>query len=432
MNDLLRFPKGFKWGTATAAHQIEGHNIHSDWWDWEKIPGKIKNNEPSGAACDHWNRMAEDVALMSELGVRAYRFTLEWAKIEPQPGEIDSSAVEHYRELLSLLDQAGIEPMITLHHFTSPRWLRERGAWEWEGAARAFGGYAKFCFSEIAQRCRDWTTVNEPMVHLGGGYVMGVTPPEKKGFEHLKTPLLGMLRAHAEAYSVLHETARSLGRSVRVGMAHHLRIFDPKRRWNPIDRLLATNLSQAFNWTIAEALETGRVRMKIPGLVSIDEKIEGLAQTQDYVGVNYYTRDFITLGRREGKLEPVPSTRPGAETNDLGWEIYPEGFVRVLREVARRIPSKPIFITENGIADRRDEKRPEFLVTHLHALHRAISEGIPVEGYFHWSLLDNFEWIEGFEPRFGLYEVDYSSLRRIRRRSAEIFAQITRENGVKL
>ncbi len=423
----------FLWGTATAAHQVEGGNIHSDWWEWEKLPGKIKHGDHSGQACDHWGKFEEDLALMRELGTNAYRFSIEWAKVEPRLGEIDETAVAHYQKVVRLLEQAGIEPLVTLHHFTSPRWFAEKGAWAWtkatgnpvgDAAAEAFGGYAKLVMERIAPRVRIWCTINEPLVHLGGAYVLGVTPPEKKGFDSLRDPLIGMLRAHADAYRVLHETARRLhgaNRPVWVGMAHHFRVFDPKRNWNPIDRLTARTLDQAFNWTIPRALETGKVEMRIPGLVKIVETIPDLRGTQDYFGLNYYTRDLVTLGWTPEGLGPVVSVVPGRPKNDLGWELYPEGFLRALRRVRSEIPGRGILITENGIADHDDSRRPQFIREHLEILDQAIAEGAPVFGYCHWSLLDNFEWIEGFEPRFGLIEIDYATLARKPRESFGVY-----------
>ncbi len=411
----------FLWGTATAAHQVEGGNIHSDWWDWEQLPGKIKNGERSGDACDHWNRFGEDLDLMRELGVNAYRFSVEWAKVEPRLGEIDRGAVDHYRKVVLLLLDAGIEPIITLHHFTSPKWFAEKGGWEWtrapgnpvgDAAAAAFGGYAKLVYREIAPEATLWCTVNEPLVHLGGGYVMGVTPPQKSSFAALRAPLIGLLRSHAEAYRVLHECARLAGRTIQVGMAHHLRVFEPKRKWNPIDHDVARRMDAAVNTSIPDALESGRIRLRIPGLVDIDEGISGLAGTQDFFGLNYYTRDLVTLGLKNGRIEPVQSTVPGSPKNDLGWELYPEGFLRVLGDIHARYPERPILVTENGLADHDDSRRPKFIRDHLEVLERAIAAGIPVFGYCHWSLLDNFEWIEGFEPRFGLVEIDYATLAR--------------------
>ncbi|MBI3544450.1 MAG: family 1 glycosylhydrolase, partial [Deltaproteobacteria bacterium] len=418
------FPKNFKWCVATAAHQIEGGNVNSDWWDWEQIPGNVKRGERSGAACDHWNRLDEDIRLLTELHVRQYRFSIEWAKLEPVPGTWDDGAVAHYRRELKLLREAGIEPMITLQHFTLPKWLREKGGWEWDGAPAAFARFAAFAFETIAPEVRDWVTINEPMVHLTLGYLAGKQPPSKKGsMADIHGPVVGLLKAHAAAYHAMKARHAELKRrliwpfrpyrltkELRIGLANHLRIFDPASEWNPGDSFIAGKLDAAFNWAFPMAAETGRLRYNIPFQADVDELIPGLAHTQDFFGLNYYTRDMVSLdlGGQGFKLS-VPE---GADVSDVGWEIYPEGFYRLLKATAEKFPAMPILITENGIADSRDAKRAQYLESHLAAMARAMSEGVNVEGYCHWSLMDNFEWSEGFEPRFGLFEVDYSTQTR--------------------
>ncbi len=426
---FLAFPEGFKWCVATSAHQIEGYNTESDWWDWEQIPGKIKNGETSGAACDHWNRVPQDTLLIKNLGVKQYRFSVEWAKIEPREGQWDFEAILHYQLEILALRAAGIEPMITLHHFTFPRWLREKGGWEWEGTPEAFAAYAEKVYTLIgALGVRDWITINEPMVHLVLGYLSGMEPPGYADIKKVAAPLRGMLLSHAAAYRRLHRLAQENGRDIRVGVAHHLRVFDPHSKINPLDRYLAAKFDEIFNWGFDEPLTTGRMKIKIPFTIHVDERLPGIVGTQDFIGVNYYTRDIIKFALKK----PLPAemlVKEGAATTDVGWEIYPKGFYRMLRAVAERHPGVPIVITENGTADSRDAFRGEFLKDHLAQLHRAIHEGIPVEGYCHWSLMDNFEWIYGFEPRFGLYSVDYATQKRTLRESGRLYQQISRENG---
>ncbi len=478
--EFLRFPVGFRWCVATAAHQIEGANTLSDWWAWEHLPPvcdssgsckcKVARCETSGAATDHWNRVSEDIELMKGLGVGAYRFSLEWAKLEPRRGEIDEAVVEHYRLEVEALRRAGIEPFITLQHFTMPNWLRELGGWEWSGAPEAFGRFAELSYRRIAPGVRDWVTINEPLVHLGGGYVLGWTPPGLGGggpeiradqmggqssrkarvqtcgdlghgyigaraptaddLRRVIAPARGMLLAHAAAYRALHREAERRALLVRVGMAHHLRVFDPRSAWNPLDRWMAGLLDRLWNWTVIDALRTGELRVSIPTLIRHREEIPGLAGTQDFLGINYYTRDRVWFKWDRGPSVGIGLTE-GAPTNDLAWEIYPRGLYRVIREAARRGPGLPVLITENGVADCDDSRRADFLREHLRWLHRAIGDGIEIESYCHWSLLDNFEWIEGFAPRFGLFEVDYWTQKRTPRPSAELFSRIARENGLR-
>lgn len=429
---VRKFPADFKFCVSTAAHQIEGNNTHSDWWAWEKLPGKIKNGDRSGLADDHWNRILEDIAWMKWLGVKRYRFSIEWARIEPRQGKWNYAALAHYVFEIEALKVAGIEPMITLHHFTLPKWFQDGGGWMRKDAPLLFEHYVDFVVRELSDNgveVRDWITFNEPMVTIAAGYLAGVVPPERKDLLSLKAePVLQLLRAHARAYHRIHDIADANGQTVRVGMAHHLRAFKAARWWNPLDHAAAKALERVTNWAIPEALETGRYKFRIPFTLHVNEKIEDLAGTQDFVGVNYYTRDVVRF-TGNGAMPIEVSVMPGSETTDLGWEIYPEGFGYVLRESAKRYPGKPIVITENGIADASDSKRSEFLRTHLDQVLNAIKDGAPVEGYCHWSLLDNFEWIEGFTPRFGLLEVDYKTFKRTPRKSAELFREFTTSLG---
>jgi beta-glucosidase len=423
----VKFPDGFQWCVSTAAHQIEGYNVNSDWWDWEQIPGHIANGDKSGAACDSWNRVSDDVAMLEHLGVQTYRFSVEWAKIEPEEGRFDQSAIDHYRDEVDQLRAAGISPMITLQHFTFPRWVREKGAWEWDGFSDAFSNFATIVYTEIAPKSRDWVTINEPMVTILGGYLEGQTPPgETRNIADIFPVLSGLLKAHAAAYATLHQLAGLYGADIRVGLAHHLRTFDPLIRLNPLDDV-ATHIAEIeWNWMLPDAIESGTLKMKIPFLANKEEKIPGLAGTEDFFGVNYYTGDLIAFSFKKGLVQ---HTRKALEKNDLRWDIYPEGFYRTLTAVAKRYPGKPVIVTENGIADANDSKRSDFIKNHLSEMARAIKDGVPVEGYCHWSLMDNFEWTSGFAPRFGLYEMDYNNFNRTPRPSAELYRQIILDNG---
>ncbi len=420
-----QFPKHFKWCVATSAHQIEGHNIHSDWWEFEQRPGAIRDGQPSGAAADHWNRLEQDTELLAALHVQQYRFSIEWAKIEPRPGEWNLDALEHYRREIELLSERGIEPIVTLQHFTLPKWVADRGGFEWEGMPQAFARYSEWVFSRIGAGVRDWITINEPQVVLAAGYIEGVHPPLKKDLKRVDLPALGMIRSHALAYHRLHELARNRGQEIRVGMAHHLRVYEPASKWNPLDRFAARLLDNLGNWSMVDALESGVLRIRIPFTLNVEHHVPEAKNTQDFLGVNYYSRDLIRLDvSSPGFLKRL--VRKSSPKNDLGWEIHPEGLYKVLSAVNRRIPNRPILITENGTADHRDAFRSRFLVDHLQWLSRAIDEGVPVENYCHWSFLDNYEWSEGFEPRFGLYEVNYSTQERTLRSSGRLFSEIAR------
>jgi beta-glucosidase len=424
----MQFPKGFQWGVATAAHQIEGYNTNSDWWAWEQTPGHIANGDKSGAACDSWNRVEEDIGMMKQLGVTAYRFSVEWAKIEPVEGQYDQAVIEHYRHQVELLRAAGIAPMITLHHFSFPLWLSAKGGWEWTGVADAFAAYTQLVYTQIAPGNRDWITINEPMVSVMGGYYQGTTPPGQTRQLGEMVPIVrGLVKAHAAAYHMLHKLASEFSMEVRVGMAHHLRTFDPGNWFNPLDLLSAHYADEGWNWMIPNALVTGHLDLNILWFVNENETIPEAAGTQDFIGVNYYTGNIVSFDPKQLMVLGYDKSLP---TNDMGWEIYPEGFARTLDRVHGFYPDKPIIVTENGIADAADAKRPDYIRSHLTVLWTEIQKGVPVEGYYHWSLMDNFEWINGFTPRFGLYEMDYKTFDRIPRASATLYHDIIRDNGL--
>jgi len=318
---------------------------------------------------------------------------------------------------------------VTLNHFTLPAWVAARGGWEWDGMPVAFGDYVAYVYQKIGPDVRDWLTLNEPTVVLALGYVAGQWPPAHKDIKSLEKPAATMVRAHARAYHVLHDLAAQAGKTVRVGIAHHIRVVQPYRRWNPLDWEATKIEDELFNWSILDAVETGVLDMHVPFMLDVHDMIPEARGTEDFYGINYYTRDFVELAPFSTlKVDrPVP---PDVPVTDVGWEIYPQGLHDVIVSVSARHGKKPIIITENGIADARDAQRGKFLVDHLKALHQAIAEGYPVEGYCYWSLMDNFEWADGFAPRFGLYEVDYKSQERRARPSARLYSKIAADNAL--
>lgn len=429
-SEVFRFPDGFNWCVATAGHQIEGGNVHSDWWEWEQRPGTIAHGDRSGLASNSWAMTEQDLGILGELNATQYRFSVEWAKIEPQQGRYDEAAIEHYRQFVEKLALRGVRPMITLQHFVMPMWFRSLGGWEWEGAPGAFAKFTRLVRQRIAPNVRDFITVNEPMVNVMGGYFLGNVPPgEKRAMKDVVPVIVGLLKSHVAAYQVLHEN----GADVRVGMAHHLRVFDPEQWFNPMDRLIAGVLDRNWNWALPDAMETGVLRINIPGAVNAKLEITGLKGTHDFVGVNYYTRERVNSGVYIRSLLGKPTASDQERVSRLylpaNWEIYPKGLERLLVEADRRY-KRPTAVTENGIDDAADSKRPGYLKGHLEAVHRAIEKGVKVDGYCHWSMIDNFEWLHGFTPRFGLYSVDYATYARTPRASALQFSKYARENEV--
>lgn len=429
-NINYQFPKNFKWCVATSAHQIEGGNIHSDWWQWEQ-QGKVANKENTIHAADHWNRVEADADLITKINANAYRFSVEWAKIEPKDGQWDTAVLEHYKNEIKILRLKGIEPLITLHHFTLPNWVAEKGGWEWDMIPKYFERYTAKVYESLNQNgdVHKWITINEPTVFVAAGYLAGTFPPGKiVGLADLKAPFVNILKAHGLAYHMIKKIGAEKKHSTMVTIVHSLRAFDPKRWWHPLDQLITYYIDRIFNWSIITAAVTGELKMNIPFLVDVNEVIPEIKDTSDFIGFNYYNHDLVSFSFKF-PFHTFQAT-PGAKTNDLGWEIYPQGIYRIVKEVHQRFPGRPIYITENGLADANDSRRKDYIEDHLIWLHRAISEGAPVEGYCHWSLMDNFEWDKGYEPRFGLFEINYTTQTRKLRPSAKWFADVMLQNSL--
>jgi beta-glucosidase len=400
--------KRFLWGTATAAHQIEGGNQNNDWWEWEQL-GHIKGGDSSAIACDSWNRWRQDLDLVQELKTNAYRFSLEWSRIEPEEGRFDPEAIDHYREMLQEMQRREMEPILTLHHFTLPLWLAHKGGYEHSGFPAFFERFCQNVVPLYAPFVRYWITINEPNVIAALGYLFGVFPPGVQSFSRCGRVLKQFLLAHARAYRVIKSTVpESL-----VSVAINVQTICPASG-SPWDRLAAGLVDQFYNRGFLKAMVDGRTRIPF----GWGGPIPGLANTLDYVGLNYYSRIFIGFRWRTGFAE----VRKAVPRSDMDQEIYPQGFYRALRQVAAY--GKPILITESGIADARDQYRPDYLRQVVGGMRQAMREGIPILGYLHWSLMDNFEWNEGYSQKFGLYETDFATLERKPRPSAQLFRAI--------
>ncbi|GCF09205.1 glycoside hydrolase family 1 protein [Dictyobacter arantiisoli] len=425
----LHFPKDFLWGTASAAYQCEGGITNNQWYRWEQ-QGRIVSGDRCGLAANWWEAAEKDFLLAEQMENNALRLSLEWSRIEPQEGQWDHTALERYRSMLLALHRLHITPVVTLHHFTDPLWFAERGGFAKASNVRFFIRYIAHVVAVLRDVCSFWVTINEPNVYAFQGYLFGVFPPGEKDILLTFTVLHNMMQAHVEAFY----TVRRLQPESQIGYCLHYRLFDPAQPLSPLDQGAANVQETLFNWSVLQAAETGRFRFPSSPLLAT---IPHAAGTRDYHGINYYTREMVRFDPRRpleafGRRYP----HPGALSNDVGLsesfgEIYPEGLYRVLKAVYRRTRgNKPLYITENGFSDRLDDRRPGALLAHLAHLHRAIREGIPVKGYFHWTLVDNFEWNEGWFVRFGLIELDPVTQQRIPRRSASMFGEICRANAI--
>ncbi len=416
----LVFPEGFLWGTATSSHQVEGANHLNDWWEFEHQSGRIHDGSVSGDACRHFELYRSDLELIQSLHQNSHRFSLEWSRIEPEEGRYDSAAIDHYRSVLETMRSLGIEPMLTIHHFTNPLWLARKGGWESPGVVGHFERLVRLIASEYGDLVRYWVTINEPMVYAVMGYLLLHWPPAKSSISLAFRCAANFARAHVSAYRVLHERAQ---RPPMVGIAHNMRIFDPASSGSWLDQKAARLQDYVFNEVFLNCLHEGK--LKLP----LGTEVLGSKETLDFIGLNYYSRDLVSfdLGQPStlfGRNAPSPD----AELSLFGWEVYPEGIYRLCKRLSSY--GRPIFITENGLPDEDDSQRSRFLLDHLTWLHRAISEGIDVRGYYHWSFIDNFEWAEGYATPFGLVAFDPVTYERTVKESGRLYAEICRSGRI--
>ena len=424
---LFTFPQGFLWGAATSAHQVEGDNTNNDWWAWEQA-GKVKAS--SGLACDHYRRFPEDFDLATSLGHNAHRFSLEWSRIEPAPGRFDDEALDHYREVVRALRQRRLEPVVTLHHYTNPQWVAEAGGWAASKAVDWFGRYTERVVKVLGPEVRYWITINEPMVYVNKSYVEGVGPPGGRDLKQALRVIEHLIRAHAVSFRILHEAAPA-GSPVHVSIAKYLPVFVPCRRWWPPDRWVTALTDRLFNAAFLEAVTEGR--WSVPGLPTWT--IREARGTLDFLGVNFYRRQFLRWGPLPGQwlgsaCDLAHHAREVTEITPMGWEVHPDSFSRTLLRGWRL--GLPILVTENGTCLTDDARRWQYILHHLQAMARAMQAGVRVIGYLYWSLMDNFEWAHGFSPRFGLVEVDHATQVRRVRESARRYAEVCREHRLPL
>lgn len=423
----------FLWGAATSSHQIEGDNIHNDWWKWEQ-EGNCEGGARSGKATDHWNRFREDLKLAAELGLNSYRFSVEWSRIEPREGQWDLAAIERYREIIIECEHQGLLPMLTLHHFTSPLWFAEQGGFTSKTAHQKFLAFVEKVVTELGARIPIWCTFNEPMVLVAGTYLGKFMPPGEFSPHNAAKACHQLLKSHVLAYELIHRLVQKRegpwkDHPLLVGIAHNMLDFKPDRKWHPIENLLTKVFRRFYNRAWLDAVTGKKQHFGVTGLVPYAAQVPEARgkKTVDFIGVNYYTKAYVQWRPRAPVQDSSPELPLGITfarrrdpVSDLGWAIYPKGLGRMIRFVAQY--GLPIYVTENGIADRDDLLRAQYIETHLAEVAAATRAGVDVRGYYYWSLLDNFEWVKGFGPRFGLYRVDYDSQVRIINRSAQVLA----------
>jgi beta-glucosidase len=389
MADRFVFPTGFLWGTATAAHQVEGGNWNNDWWAWEHDPRSICV-EPSGDAIDHYHRYGEDLALLAGLGFNAYRFSLEWSRIEPEDGELSRAALLHYRRLCEACRDQGMAPVVTLHHFTTPRWVEALGGWESADAVDRFARYTDQALEVLADVVTRVCTLNEPNIVATMGYLAGVFPPGRRDPALRRLVNSRLVEAHHRAASI----ARDAGLPVGLTLAMQ-------------------------DWQAVDGGEERRARL----LRNYEDVYLDAARGDDFVGVQTYSRELVGPGG------PLP-VADGAETTQMGYEFYPEALGATIRRAHAMTDGTPVLVTENGVATADDTRRVEYIRRALACVRSCLDDGIPVLGYTYWSSFDNFEWAYGYRPTFGLVAVDRTTFERAPKPSASYLGAIARANAI--
>jgi beta-glucosidase len=388
----------FLWGVATSAFQLEG-SPYADWTSWDSI----LNLTPD--VTKHYDLYKDDLKLLKELGVNAYRFSLEWSRIQPGEDIWNNEALAHYQEIIDILNEYKIEPMLTIHHFTHPLWFIKKYPWHEDTSIDKFLSYTEKIVSTI-KGVRYWITFNEPYVLLLGGYLEGCMPPGIKDISLSMKALKNILVCHAKVYDIIHTQIPD----AMVSVAHNMAALAPWRRWNPLDRLLSKIAKYFYNHSLLDAFLTGMLTIKFPFQKTVEFAVP-IKDKLDFFGVNYYTRVHMRFNPfKKLRAELRHRDIDGYGLSDMGWEIHPRGLEKVLRYASKL--KVPLIITENGIATRDNQKKIRFMRSHIDALEKCIKNGIDVQGYFYWSLIDNYEWLQGLDARFGLYRVNFDTLER--------------------
>ncbi len=418
----VAFPHSFIWGTATAEYQISGAQrcSPSNWSRWESEA----RLEPSADACDGWNRAIADIELLKQLGVTSYRFSVDWTCIEPEEGKFDVQALNHYVALCRALRAAKITPMITLHHFVHPLWFEQLGGFEKQENIRYFVRFCEHVFRALGKTVPFWCTINEPGVLIFQGHIRHCYPagvPGGNGFRRAAVTLKHLLQAHVEVYQALKKLPG--GKRAQIGFAHSYLAFEHFHGWwspgkSLLERTISGILSSFLNDSILDFFRTGNYRLYVPGLVDERYADPHALRALDFIGLNYYAHVFLRFYHR---LQDTvhPGFRPGDHRTDMPYGFYPEGLWRAIAHVAQL--KVPIYITENGIADAKDDRRALWIERYLYAVNKAIADGFDVRGYYYWSLMDNFEWDMGYSQKFGLYEVDMVTKERKLRQGAQAY-----------
>lgn len=406
-----QFPEGFFWGASTASHQVEGGNCWNDWWEYEQA-GTLPC--ASSDACRHYQLYESDFDLARSFGHNAHRFSLEWSRIEPVQGTWNPEAMAHYRAVIRALRQRGLEPVVTLHHFTNPAWFARRGGWLCSNSTRLFARYVDYVVTHLGAEVQYWLTINEPTVYVLQGYINGAWPPFlRAAWGKAIIACHHLARAHIAAYHVLHRYRQD----IMVSFAHNAPLVVPCDAARKPDCVAATLRDFMLN----------RAFFSLIGAVPARQTQKHL----DFIGLNYYTRAVVRstgwgVGALLGRVCRRPHHSDQGPISATGWEVYPRG-LRLLLEKFSRF-GLPLLLTENGVATDDETLRRAFIIQHLQHVAEALAQGVNVIGYLYWSLIDNFEWTMGTQARFGLAAVDFTTQQRTPRPCIEDFRRVCQEN----
>ncbi len=417
MSEKIIFPEGFLWGSAQSAYQVEGNNYNNDWYEFEQIPGAIKNGDKCGESSDHYNLFENDFKLLSSLNQNSLRTGIEWSRLVPEENVVNEDELEHYHKVIESLRKNNLTGFINIYHFTIPIWFERKGGFLKTKNLKYFQHYCEVLAKNFPE-VDFWNTINEPGVVPLMGYLYGEFPPRKKSILAFSKVYRNMIKAHAIAYRTLKE----YNPKSQVGIVKTIPYFYQKYHSKYWKKWIVSAMDFAYNQVMFNALDKG----KVPFIPFAHNSL--IKDSSDFFGLNYYDPVFFKF-KFGIPIETDFKLPEQTETTQMGWGIYPQGLYEDIMRVKREFKG-PIYVTENGIATLQDEQRQKFILAHLVEVSRAISEGADVRGFFYWSSLDNWEWAEGFEPRFGLIGIDYTTKERLVRESARMYGKIAKDNAI--
>lgn len=391
--ETLYFPEDFLWGAATASYQVEGGNIYSNWWEFEQQEGNVKGGDRTEVCLDHYNLYETDFDLASDLSLNSYRFSIEWSRIEPEKGNFNEKEIEHYKNVLEALEERKIKPMVTLWHFSLPKWFADEGAWEKKENIRYFEEYVAYVVSHLEDDVELWIPINEPMAYIADGYIAAKWPPANQDLTKVPSNFRNLVKAHKGAYNIIH----NLDEDAQVGIAEHSSYLVPHSKDNIIENVAAMTIDYVWTHYLLEEVEN----------------------ELDFIGLHYYYKQEMRLGLLK---DLVSKEIKDFEEHNLDRVYYPEGLYEILLRAKKY--NLPIYITEIGVPDYQPVERGQYIREHAREIYYAIEEGIDIRGFYYWALLDSFEWSEGYNAKFGLIAVDLETLQRTVKDESWEYAEI--------